>query len=150
MQSGRESDLTEDEKSAIQHLVLSQVGGANEPVQPRPKKRFKDLLTEARAEQVNARVSKSAYDPAIKAVPGSAAAVEQLWSQASDVLTKKRSTMSSPIFECIMYLKYNRDLWGLADVVEANKSRLGRSKAAQNCTEAQKQKILEFMGEINS
>ena len=39
--------------------------------------------------------------------------------------------MSPAVFECIMYLKYNADLWGLEDVVEANRRHLGKSQANQ-------------------
>ena len=53
-----------------------------------------------------------------------------MWTSAGKILTKDRSGTSPLIFECIVYLKYNQDLWGLEDEVEANKRRKSVSKAA--------------------
>jgi hypothetical protein len=75
---------------------------------------------------------KSAYDPAIKeCVGGSGAEAERVWSMAGHVLTDDCLRMSLLIFELIMNLKYNSCLWGIADVVEANKRRKSESVAAQ-------------------
>ena len=93
---------------------------------------------------------KSSYDPALKVVGGSATDVEQLWSQAGQVLTKHRSSLSPAVFECIMYLKYNSDLWGLADVVEANRRRLGSSKAAQARMREHRERLTTCVNEINT
>ncbi len=40
-----------------------------------------------------------------------------------------------------MYLKYSSCLWGIADVVEANKSRKSESAAAQFCLSIQKERL---------
>ena len=85
---------------------------------------------------------KSAYDPAIKeCVGGSAAEAEGVWSMAGHVLTDHRSKMSPLIFELVMYLKYNSCLWGITDVVEANKRRKSESVAAQFCLSIQKERL---------
>ena len=47
------------------------------------------------------------------------------------IMTKRRSALSPLIFECIMYLKYNHDMWDLADVVEANKRRKNETSEAR-------------------
>jgi hypothetical protein len=50
-------------------------------------------------------LTKSVYDPAIKAcVGGSAAEVGRVWSMAGHVLTKHCSSMSPLVFEIILYL----------------------------------------------
>ncbi len=85
---------------------------------------------------------KSAYDSAIKeCVGGSAAEAERVWSMAGHVLTDHHSKMSPLIFELIMYLKYNSCLWGITDVVEANKGRKSESAVAQFCLSTQKERL---------
>jgi len=44
-------------------------------------------------------------------VLGSAAEVERVWSWARYVLTTQRARMAPVLFEAIMFLKFNRDLW---------------------------------------
>ncbi len=85
---------------------------------------------------------KSAYNPAIKeCVGGSAAKAERVYSMAGHVLTDHHSHMPPLIFELIMYLKYNSHLWGISDVVEANKRRKSESAAAQFCLTIQKERL---------
>mmetsp|Transcript_32162 Transcript_32162/g.68480 ORF Transcript_32162/g.68480 Transcript_32162/m.68480 type:complete len:99 (-) Transcript_32162:33-329(-) len=69
---------------------------------------------------------------------------------AGKVLTKERSTMSPLLFEMIMYLKYNRDLWGLVDVVEANKRRKGESTSAKARKEAHRERVVATRADIES
>ena len=71
----------------------------------------------------------------------SAAEAERVWSMAGHVLTDHRSHMPPLIFELIMYLKYDSRLWGIADVVEANKRRKSDSVAAQFCLSIQKERL---------
>ncbi|CAB9515777.1 Inherit from NOG: AvrBs3 and PthA family of transcription activator-like effector proteins [Seminavis robusta] len=52
-------------------------------------------------------------------VLGSAAEVERLWSLAKYVLINQRKSMTPTLFECLMYLKYNRGYWNKAMVAEA-------------------------------
>ncbi len=85
---------------------------------------------------------KSAYDPAIKECGGgSAAEAERVWSMAGHVLTDHRLHMSPLIFELIMDLKHNSCLWGITDVVEANKRRKSESVAAQFRLSIQKERL---------
>jgi hypothetical protein len=50
---------------------------------------------------------------------GSAAEVERLWSTASLILTKSRSSLLPITFEAIIFLSYNRALWNIHDVHDA-------------------------------
>jgi hypothetical protein len=64
-----------------------------------------------------------------------------VWSMAGHVLIDQRSKMSPLIFELVMYLKYNSWLWGIADVVEANKRRKSESAVAQFRLSIQKERL---------
>ena len=44
-------------------------------------------------------------------VLGSAAEVERVWSWARYILTSQRASMVPVLFEAIMFLKFNRDIW---------------------------------------
>ena len=50
---------------------------------------------------------------------GSAAQVEQMWSQAKYILSQQRSRMSPRLFETILYLKINDRFWDNNTVQEA-------------------------------
>ena len=73
-----------------------------------------------------------------------------MWTSAGKILTKDQSGTSPLLFECIMYLKYNRDLWGLEDVVEANKHRKSISKAAHAKLTADQVRINFRLAEITT
>ena len=62
---------------------------------------------------------------------GSAAEVERLWSEADAIITKQRASTSPLLVEVILNLNYNRRLWGLNDVVDANKMRLEAGKESR-------------------
>jgi len=47
--------------------------------------------------------------------------------------------MAPIIFEAIMFLKYNRRLWDLADIVEANKRRKGERGCTTHCVNIRKE-----------
>ena len=54
-------------------------------------------------------------------------------------MTRERSVMAPLIFEAIMFLKYNRRLWDLADIVEANKRRKGERGCTTYCVNIRKE-----------
>ena len=146
-------NLTRRDAAVIEHLKIKNVV-PNEsditPVAPR-KKTATELLAERRQARSMTTAPKSKYIPALKkCVLGSAAEVERLWSMAGKVLTKERSTMSPHVFEIIMYLKYNRDLWDLVDVVEANKRRKNKSTARKARKEAHCQRVVQTRTEIKA
>ena len=130
VQTGRESLLNNDEKRSLLKAggLLPEDDSEEDDELLTPTEStgvsYKDALKRKRAERIKG--FKSRYHPAIKkAVPCSAAEVERIWSRARHVLTRERSSMAPIIFEAIMFLKYNRRLWGLAEVVEVNKRRRG-------------------------
>jgi hypothetical protein len=85
---------------------------------------------------------KSSCNPAIKdCVGGLAAEAERVWSMAGNVLMDNHSNMSPLVVELIMYLKYNSCLWGIADVVKANKKRKNKSTTAKFCVSIQKERL---------
>ena len=53
-------------------------------------------------------------------------------------MTRERSVMAPIIFEAIMFIKYNRRLWDLADIVEANKRRKGERGRTTHCVNLRK------------
>jgi hypothetical protein len=59
-----------------------------------------------------------------KFITGSAAVVESLWSMYDAFNGKRRRGMSPITVEMILFLKNNRDLWGIEDVARANQNRL--------------------------
>lgn len=45
--------------------------------------------------------------------------VERLWSIAKLVMTDRRRGLSPIVFEAILFLNQNADLWGIEDIVKA-------------------------------
>jgi hypothetical protein len=50
---------------------------------------------------------------------GSAAEVERVWSIAEYILTKQCKRMTSYLFECLIFLRYNKEFWKCMDSQEA-------------------------------
>lgn len=148
IQRNDKMSLNTREKKALKDcgaLLVQDTANMETPTEP-PRKKFKDVLKKKKEDRVE--VSCSKYVAAVKeAVKGSGAEVERLWSHAGHVMTKDRSSMSPLVFEAIMYLKYNRRLWNLTDVVEANKRRKSQSTAAKNRNE-RRAKVNKEMGAI--
>jgi hypothetical protein len=57
-------------------------------------------------------------------ITGSAAVVKSLWSMYEEFNSKRHRGMSPIMVEMILFLKKNRDLWGIDDITRANQSRL--------------------------
>ncbi len=62
-------------------------------------------------------------------ITGSAAVVKSLWSMYDAFNSKRRRGMSPIMVEMILFLKKNRDLWGIDNIARANQSRLKADKA---------------------
>jgi hypothetical protein len=141
VQRGQEADLRPVEEATLTNFILEEQAESDAtPSPPPPAKRLRDVLAARKAARIKGSDSK--YDPALKhAICGSAAEVERVWSMAGKILTNERSSTSPLLFECIMYLKYNRDLWGLKDVVEANKRRKNNSKSARAKLAADQERV---------
>ena len=46
-------------------------------------------------------------------------------------MTKRRANVQPLMFEMIMYLKFNKQLWGIEEVMEANLRRKNKTRAAK-------------------
>jgi hypothetical protein len=78
---------------------------------------------------------------------GSAAVVESLWSMYDALNSKRRCGMSPITVEMILFLKKNKDLWGVEDVARANQSRLKADKSEK--VERKIAEHEEFMDYVN-
>ena len=87
----------------------------------RPKKRKNDSIS---------TMDDNEDDDAIfDHVKGTACEVERLWSVARYVLTTQRAKLSPLLFETIMYLKFNAQLWD-ANIVHQAHCRLVKDNKA--------------------
>lgn len=141
-QNNQESQLDSAERRACKTgLVTHKAIQDSEPSEPL-KKKYKSVLAAKKAQRESAATLQSKYSSGLKnCVLSSAAEVERLWSMADPVLTKRRMTMSPLVFECIMYLKYNADLWDINDVVEANKRRKNESDTVKNRLQSHRKNV---------
>ncbi len=55
--------------------------------------------------------------------------MESLWSMYDAFNSKRHRGMSQITVEMILFLKKNKDLWGIEDVAKANQSRLKADKS---------------------
>ena len=62
---------------------------------------------------------------------GSADIADQLWSKGGCARASRRLGMSPMVFEMIVFLKENADLWEIKDVVVADKRRKDVNKDAR-------------------
>jgi len=79
---------------------------------------------DALLERINAAAERQRaedVDPYINCdfVLGSSAEVERVWSMCTRILSMARAGMFPVTLEAIIYLKYNHEWWGMADVQEA-------------------------------
>jgi hypothetical protein len=126
VQGGKEDELTDEEALVLEPWkLLDSIEGitsvTDEEEEEEELSAFERLIRdqEQKERRVQTGDTKSAYHPALKScVLGSAAAAERVWSMAGKVLTDERSTMSPLVFELIMYLKYNKRLYGLVSPMQ--------------------------------
>lgn len=81
-------------------------------------------------------------------VMGSAAIVEQLWSKGGCVYTSRRLGMSPMVFEMIMFLKENADLWKINDVVIADERRKDTDKDTRAKKKIDENNIIEQLQQL--
>ena len=62
-------------------------------------------------------------------IGGSAAKVEQLWSEAKFVLTAHCDKISPIFFEALMFLRFNQQYWGIFTVQRAYSTVIKESRA---------------------
>eukprot|EP00956_Cyclotella_meneghiniana_P003203 scaffold3932_cov87-Cyclotella_meneghiniana.AAC.7 len=137
VQRNKEDELTPAEEKALRPFLKVQEEEEEENMTPhpldfeeeeRPKfDSFRDLMKKAASMKSEPSKNVSKYEDGIHAVVGTATMVEQVWSQGDEILTKRRSSTSPLLFECTMYLKFNRELWDVDDIAEANRRRKNES-----------------------
>ena len=120
---GRQTDkLNKKEKRAVARWAVKKKAG-NEAVNKegtlaarmsKKKGSVKDKDKKRKAE------SCANDDEIFDHVMGTAAEVERMWSVARYVLTTQRARMSPIMFETILYLKFNRELWDERTVQRAH------------------------------
>ena len=148
VQRRQEADLRPVEQEALAKFVLGEQTESSATPQS-PATSPKDMLAARKAARNKGMDSK--YDPAIKyALLGSAAEVERLWTMAPKILTKERYSTSPFLFELMMCLKYNRDLWHLDDAVETNKRRKNNSRVNRAKLAADRERVDLRRAEIES
>ena len=59
---------------------------------------------------------------------GSSCIVETFFSMCKNILTEKRAGLSPYMFQCLAFLKVNKEMWGLADVAEVIKMAKDKKK----------------------
>lgn len=151
-QDGNEADLTDAEKEAIKSGLATpddEDASAGSHVKLPLRKKLKMMVEKQAQKRQDSLGRKSKYCSGVKkCILPVASTVEQFWSQADQVLCKRRSSMSPLIFELIMYLKYNDRLWDIADVVEANNRRKNESKSLKTKKAAHRAKVEDKLKEI--
>lgn len=101
----KEESLTLDEVEALQTLRIL-VTGSNENTET-ANTNLLELALKKR------KIIKSSYvDTTL--IPPTSNVVERLFSGARLILTDYRKSMSPYTFECLMFLKINRDLWDIS------------------------------------
>ncbi len=153
IQKGNEDELTIAEEEVMEPLL--RIHDKDYDIIPAPiedekeegeHNSFDQVLGQVYQKRKSRLQKESRYNDGIMAVNGVAVEVERLCSMADGINTKRRARMSPLVFECIMYLKFNRDLWDLATVVKANKRRKNEVKEARE--EVLKQKFIARRDEI--
>ena len=81
-------------------------------------------------------------------IMGSAAVVEKLWSKAGCACTSRRLGMSPMVFEMIMFLKENDDLWKLSDVVLADDRRKDANKDSRANNKINDNNVIEQLQQL--
>ena len=125
IQQGREADLTVEEKAAVRHLLKSNFlaaveaeAASSQPTAPGSPGLLADVYQAISTANDAANKTESDYVN-LKFILASAAEVERIWSMAKYILVQQRKGMSPKLFECLIFLKYNRQFWNKRKVAEA-------------------------------
>ena len=119
-------DMTDVEKVAVESLLVAEVEEAA-LANARGSDNDGGILGNIMNDEEEERSDVSSKYGNCDFIYGSCAEVERLWSIAKHILTDVRKGMMDPImFEAILFLKLNRRLWTLGDVVQADADRLRR------------------------
>ena len=136
IQCGSERTMTPAEKRACKDFQIDSITDSDDESEDMVGNGGGDYFLEE-FERAKRQKTKDAFGQSdyinCKFVTGSAAVVESLWSMYDAFNTKRRRGMSPITVEMILYLKKNKDLWGVNDIAKANQNRLktGRSERLQ-------------------
>ena len=91
----------------------------------------------------------------LKFILASAAEVERIWSMAKYILVQQRKGMSPKLFECLLFLKYNRQFWNKRKVIDAyrmakDKKSTDRAKKIAEEVEAERKMMDEVVTAIGN
>jgi hypothetical protein len=75
---------------------------------------------------------------------GSSAEVERLWSVAKYILTDQRKRLTPQMFEALLFLKQNKEFWGLPEVVPSQSARR-KVKVGQRTWQGMTRRHLGFL-----
>lgn len=141
IQKKMEDEMTEEEVEACEVLLKQDVEGGSSGNDASPsEKSFEDVMFEKKRSYTKAFSSKYVD---CRFILGSGAEVERVWSMAGNVYTKRRSSTSPLVLELILYLNYNKDLWGIDQVALANTRRRSEKRSARVEKILQRQKEWE-------
>lgn len=126
-----ELTLTHREKEALKPFLLKPEASVDTEEQDSDDEGEFDFLAglkKFKTENLSNVEGKSAYIDC-SFVVASTACVEGGWSEADHLVCNKRRSCLAPIMlEAMLFLKKNKDLWGIKDVYSANMARLGSLK----------------------
>ncbi len=127
LQSGSEQTMSQAEKHACKALLKDANRGSDDESDLTVDSGEEDFFLREfeTAKKQNTKESSGQSDYIdCNFINGSAAVVESLWSMYDAFNSKRRHGMSPITVEMILFLKKNKDLWGIEDVARANQSRL--------------------------
>ena len=119
IQQGQWRTLTNAETEACEPLLKGNVGSIDSEIDQDTTPASPDL--DMRLKRICEKTPNHLDSPYIDCnfIFGSAAQVEQMWSQAKYILSQQRSRMTPLLFETILYLKINDRFWDMNTVKEA-------------------------------
>lgn len=110
VQDGKEYDLDEEEREALEPFLLEVV-----EVENRPSKKRKDPSTFA-DDALNAHETKRTEYRDLSYIPNGSVIAERLFSRAKFVVTDDRANLDPDSVEGILFLRYNKDFWGVKEI----------------------------------
>ena len=128
IQNKDDSNMTQREEEACVCLLINYTDAyvaenISECFQDRMSKSKKRKVSELEGTDVRSKYHNIDY------IGGSAAEVEQLWSEAKFVVTAHRYKMSPIFFEDIMFLKFNQQYWDIFKLQRAYSTVIKESKS---------------------
>ena len=109
LQSGRQNDLTESEQELVEKLLLN-----HEENKKKNSEREADQLEIQKRLEKRQKINNQ--DPKYRDcdfILGSNAIFERVFSMAKNVLSENRRRMTPELFEAILFLKLNENLWDI-------------------------------------